>query len=43
MEEKPDGEYRIIKARRFLWRTTKKLRRSKEIDGNSKRSHEETV
>ena len=43
MEREPDSENRITKVREFLWRTTKKLESSKEIDGNGKRSYEETV
>ena len=43
MERGPDSENRVIKTGRFPWRTTKKLGSSKEVDGNSKKSREETV
>ena len=43
MKREPDSENKITKVREFLWKTTKKLESSKEIDGNGKRSYEETV
>ena len=43
MERKPYCENRITKTKEFLSRTTRKLGSSKEVDKDSKRSHEEVV
>ncbi len=43
MEREPDNKNGITKARRLSWRITEELERSKEIDENSKRSHEEVI
>ena len=43
MERESDSENRITKTERFSWRTTKKLRRSENVDRNSKRSYKEAV
>jgi len=43
MKGEPSSEDRITKARRFPQKTTKKLEYSKKVNGNSKKSYEETV
>ena len=43
MERRPDGENRITKVGEFPWETTKKLRNSKEINGNCKRNYKEAI
>ena len=43
MERRPDGKNGIIKTRRFSQKITKKLKSSKKINGNGKRSHKEMV
>jgi len=43
MEREPDSKDGIIKAGRFPQVTTKKLESSKEVNGNSKKSHKETI
>jgi len=43
MEREPDSVDRISKTRRIPYWTAKKLGRSYEVDGNSKRSYEKTI
>jgi len=43
MEEEPNSENRITKARRFSYRIVKKLGRGKEISRSGKRSYKKTV
>jgi len=43
MKERSNNKNEIIKTRDFLQETTKKLGYSKDINGKSKRSHEEVV
>ena len=43
MERRPNSKDGITKARRFPWKTTKKLGSNKEVYKNSKKSHEEIV
>jgi len=43
MERGPNGEDGITKVEKFPWKTTKKLKSSKEVNGSGKRSHKEIV
>jgi len=43
MKRRLNYQNRITKTRRLPRRTTEELERSKEINGNGKRSHEEVV
>ena len=43
MEERSNNKNRITKTGDLLRETTEKLGSSKDIDGNSKRSHKEAV
>jgi len=43
MERRPDNKNRITKTGEFPQGTIENLGSSKEVDGDGKRSHEETV
>jgi len=43
MEGEPDYKDRIAKIRKISWKTTRKLGDSKEVNGNNKKSYEETI
>jgi len=43
MKRRLDYQNRITKTKRLPRRTTEELERSKKINGNGKRSHEEVV
>ena len=43
IEERPNNKDRITKTRNFPWETIEKLGSSKDIDGNSKKSHKKAI
>ena len=43
MKRESNSKNGITKAGRFSWETEKKLKNSKEVNENGKKSHEETI